>query len=89
MNIKDGLVLRNIGGRQLVVSSGQNDCSFHEMITLTGIGAFIWNKLSENCNEAEIINAVAIEYDVDPERARVDVSRFLKKLKTAGMLDES
>jgi PqqD family protein of HPr-rel-A system len=54
---------------------------------LAEVAARIWALVQEGTTVAEIEARVGEEYDVDPERARSDVQRFLADLRGRGLLD--
>lgn len=87
MKISDGFALREIGGYFIAVPFGKKSVSFKAMITLNESGAFLWNQLEKGKTENELLNAVIEEYDVDSDTANIDISRFISKLKIAGVLE--
>ena len=58
------------------------------MITLNGTGAFIWNQLQDDTDEAAIVKAMMAEYDVDEARAAQAVATFVQNLRNHGFLAE-
>ena len=54
MKIKEGYILDEIGDQKVAISlkCGEND--FSEMIKLNEIGAFLWEKLSEEIEEEKL-----------------------------------
>lgn len=53
---------------------------------LAGVGAFIWQKLEEPTDFANLTQAVLDEFDVESERCSADVAAFLEKLASLGLL---
>ena len=76
MKIKKGFVLRVVGGESVVVPVGEMSKQFHGMINLNSTGAFLWNFFCEDHTVEEGIDALLNEYDVERERAQIDVERF-------------
>ena len=64
MKIKEGYILDEIGDQKVAISlkCGEND--FSEMIKLNEIGAFLWEKLSEEIEEEKLVEAVTEAYDI-------------------------
>ena len=87
MKIKKGFVLRVVGGESVVVPVGEMSKKFHGMINLNATGAFLWKFFSENHTQEEGVDALCAEYDVDRERANVDVEKFISILQQNDFLD--
>ena len=88
MKIKDGFILRSIAGSNVVVPVGDHAADLNGMITLNDTGAFIWRQLTEETDEAQIVNAILENYEVDEARAAGCVAAFLEKLKEVGCLED-
>lgn len=88
MKIKDGYVLRQVAGNSIVIAIGEEAINFNGIITINGAGAFLWNKLSEGADEAQLLSAMLGEYDIDEETAKKDIAEFLQKLKDANLICE-
>lgn len=87
MKLKDGFVLRQVGGTYVVVAVGLQTLDFKGMIRLNETGAFLWEKLSgAECSEADLVAAMTAEYDVDEATAAADVATFVNSLKEASLL---
>ena len=86
MKIKDGFILREVAGNKIVVPVGKNSIDFNGMINLNDTAAFIWEQLQEDKTEAELINAMMQQYEVDEQTAQKDRSAFVKKLKDNDLL---
>ena len=80
MKLKDGFLLRKIAGQTVVLPSG-GDLDLNTMITLNDTGAFLWEKLRQETDEAALVAALLAEYDVEEARAAAAVEAFLKKLE--------
>lgn len=80
MKLKEGFLLREIAGQTVVLPTG-GDLDINMMITLNGTGAFLWEHLQEETNEAALVSALLAEYDVDEATALSAVTAFLEKLR--------
>ncbi len=87
MRIKDGFMVREVSGETLVVPVGEQSIDFKSVIRLNETGAFLWNKLSEDATEDELVDAILNEYDVDRDTASDDIRRFVEKLEDAGIIE--
>lgn len=54
---------------------------------LTGVGAFIWDKLEVPTNFADLTQAVVDEFEVDPARCGDDLIKFLERLASLSLLE--
>ena len=80
MKLKEGFLLREIAGQTVVLPTG-GDLDINMMITLNGTGAFLWEHLQEETDEAALVSALLAEYDVDEATASAAVTAFVEKLK--------
>ncbi|MEG1432158.1 PqqD family protein [Eubacterium sp.] len=87
MKIKDGFLLRNIAGENIVVSIGNEVMDFQKMITLNDTGAFLWQQLAQGCTLTELMEALVEEYEVDRTTAARDVEAFISKMTQENLLD--
>lgn len=85
MKMKDGFLLRQVAGQTVVLPVG-GDLDLNMMITLNDTGAFLWEKLQEEIDEAGLVAALLGEYDVDEETALKCVRAFVAKLSENGFL---
>lgn len=88
MKIKDGFAKREIAGSHIVVPVGKTAREFNGMITLNESGAFFWDCFQKDITVDEAVRLVCNEYEVDADRARADIEKFLKLLSDNGILDE-
>jgi len=88
MKIKEGFLLREIAGTQVVVPIGERVIEFKGMMTLNDHGLFVWNLLQNDCTFDEILNSILDEYDVDAPTAKDDLEEFLAHVRKNGALDE-
>ena len=82
MKIKEGYILDEIGDQKVAISL---KCG--EMIKLNEIGAFLWEKLSEEIEEEKLVEAVTEAYDIDSATARKDIRSFTETLEKNGILE--
>ena len=87
MKIKNGFVVREVGGENVVVPVGEMSKVFHGMINLNETGAFLWKFFSEEHTLEEGVAALLNEYDVDEAVARGDVEKFVETIETHGFAE--
>lgn len=86
MIIKKELIKRQIAGDTILVPVGKTVLESNGLFMLNELGAFIWDMLPCAESEADICKAVLDQYDVPMERAQQDVSEFLEKLRSMGII---
>jgi len=86
MKIKEGYVLKEVAGNNIVVNVG-GSVDFNGMITLNETGALLWRTLEQNADEKTLVQALLEEYDIDEQTAQTDVKRFINKLKDAEIVE--
>lgn len=86
MIIKKELIKREIAGDTILVPVGKTVYDSNGLFVLNELGAFIWELLPRVESEAEICEAVLVEYEVSPEEAAGDVADFLKKLRQLNVI---
>ena len=86
IKIKEGYILREVAGSNIVVPVGKLD--FDGVITLNETGVMIWKILQKGADKEEIIKAITSEYDISTEIASKDFDAFLLKLRKANLIDE-
>ena len=79
MKIKDGFLLRQVAGQNVVLPVG-GDLDLNMMITLNESGAFLWERLQNETTQEALVQALLAEYDVDPQTAADCVAEFIQKL---------
>ena len=87
MKIKKGFVLRVVGGENVVVPVGEMSKKFHGMINLNETGAFMWKFFSDDHTIDEGVSALCGEYEVEEDRARADIQKFIDTLSENGFLE--
>lgn len=87
MKIKDGFAKREIAGSQIVVPVGEQAQKFNGMITLNGPAGFFWDCFQKDISIDEAVKLVCNEYEVDEERAKVDIEKFVDMLIENDLLD--
>ena len=88
MKIDKHYILREIAGDYVIIPAGKTALEFNGLITVNEQGAFLWQKLSEDITEEELVDAMLQEYEVDLQTAQTDVAEFVAVLRQRGILTE-
>lgn len=88
MKIKEGFILRDVGGKTFVVAVGELSKKFKGMITLNETGKMIWKELENGATEEAIVEKILETYDCDDRKlVEDDVHAFVEKLEKDGVLE--
>ena len=87
MKIKEGFLLRNVAGSNVVVPVGEATLDFNGMMSLNDTGAFLFQKLMKGIDKDQLIEALMAEYDVDKEVAEKDVEEFIVKVEREDLFE--
>lgn len=87
MKIKEGYLLRQVAGSNIIVAVGDEAVNFDGIKTLNETGAFLWKQLEVETNEENVVKALMDEYEVDEETAKADVSEFVNLLINNGLIE--
>ena len=87
MKIKDGFVIRQVGGEYVVVPVGERSKEFHGMINMNETGAFLWKFFTTEHTIEEGVDVLCAEYNVDRAVAETDVNRFADILQRNGFTE--
>ena len=87
MKIKEGFILKEVVGTYIVVAVNDAVKKFNGVINLNETGAFLWSVLEKGATEEELVSALLQEYEVDEERAKLDVNKFVNNLKEANLVE--
>lgn len=79
-------IKRDIAGEVLLVPTGATAQEFNGMITLQGIGDFIWEHIEDAKSFDDLLDMILEEYDVDRKTASGDALAFIMQLLRAGMV---
>lgn len=86
MKIKDGFIIRKIGGKNVVVAVGKRSLEFNGIIRLNETGKFLWEQLKNDITEEQLTAALLDEFEIDDVSAKNDVAAFIAKLREADLL---
>ncbi len=88
MKIRNGFVIREVGGKKYAVATGDSAQHFKGMLTLNDMGVTIFGLLKNKTTEEEIVDKILAEYEVDRATVEKDVNDFIAKLKEIDVLED-
>lgn len=89
MELKQGLKLRKMGSRYMIVDSQGEVTDLAVIYTLNEVAAHIWQKASEGeFTEKDLVDWLCQKYEVEREQATEDVKALLDQWKEYGLTNE-
>ena len=85
MKIKEGFLLRQVAGQNVVLPAGDT-LDLNVMITLNETGAFLWERMQTETSRDVLVAPLLGECDVAEGLAVDCVAAFVKKLDENGFL---
>lgn len=83
----ESVVARVVGGETLIVPVRAKVGDLASIYSFNGTGTLIWKLLASPRSVAELAEAVAQEYEVDPAQAENDVTDFVNEMKAVGLVE--
>ena len=65
---------------------GYEKKKFNGILNVSKVGKFILELMENDISKDEIVKAMTDKYDVDSERAREGLEKFLKEIEPAGII---
>ena len=88
MKIKNGFVLREMCGENIVTAEGMENINFNKLISLNSTAAFLWKNLEgKEFTEKEMAQLLIDEYGIDMELAMKDSTNLCNVWKDAGIAE--
>ena len=84
--LKDGFIIREIGGNTMAVPVGAKTSEIHGMIALSESGALLWKELEKGADITALANVLTDNYEIDSATALEDAEKFVDGLKEQGAL---
>ena len=89
MKIKEGFVLRQVCGENVIVGEGLNAINFGKMLALNETAAWLWQQavaMGEFTIET-LADKLCEEYDVTQDEARRDVAAIIDEWNSVGVIE--
>ena len=88
MKIKDGFVLREMCGENIVAAEGIENINFNKLISLNESAAYLWRELiGKEFTTEEMAELLIARYGIDKELAMTDSANLCEAWKKAGIAD--
>ena len=88
MKIKEGFILREMCGENIVAAEGLEHINFNKLISLNVTAAFLWNAVSgKEFTVEEMAQLLVDEYAIDMELALKDSEALCKAWIDAGIAE--
>lgn len=81
------VVARLVAGETLFVPVRAKVGDLASIYSFNGTGTLIWKLLASPQTVAELATAITQEYEVEPERAELDVTQFVDQMKAVGLVE--
>ena len=88
MKIKKGFVKRKIGGRFLVVTTGDLAKTNNIMIEMNETSSDIWDLIEKGMSDNEIAFELSDKYGISADKAKADTDKLITAMKNAGIFEE-
>jgi len=86
---KNQFATRMVGNEMVLVPVTSHVANMTELFTLNEVGSFIWERIDGIHTEAELVEAMIREFEVDRETAQTDLSEYLNELQQLMEKDKS
>ena len=89
MKIKNGFVLRQVCGENVIVGEGLDAINFGKMLALNETAAWLWQQaqaMGEFTIEA-LADKLCNEYEVTPDEARRDVAAIIDEWNAVNVVE--
>lgn len=81
MKRNSGFLMRQVAGRFVLAPVGDMVKTFSGMVTMNATGKFLWDILENDQTVDSLAQALVDNYEVDFEKAKEDVIKYLEPLK--------
>ena len=88
MKIKDGFVLREMCGENIVAAEGIENINFNKLISLNESAAYLWRELIGKEFTTEVMaELLIVRYGIDKELAMTDSANLCEAWINAGIAE--
>lgn len=88
MKRKDSYILRQVGGKYVIMPIGDKAFEFSGIININETGALLWETLAEDVSMQQLISAMTAEYNIDEQTAENDINEFISQLSAADLIEK-
>ena len=88
MKTKEGFVLREMCGENIITGEGLEHINFNKLISLNATAAFLWNAVAgKEFTAADMAQLLVDEYEIDMELALKDSEALCQAWIEAGIAE--
>jgi len=89
MKIKNGFVLREVCGENVIVGEGLGAVNFGKLLALNETAAWLWKQAQAmgDFNVEKLADQLCEEYDVTADQAKNDVATILQQWQEVGVVE--
>ena len=88
MKIKEGFILREMCGENIVAAEGLEHINFNKLISLNESAAYLWKELyGEEFSTEEMAELLIVRYGIDKELALKDSENLCQAWINAGIAE--
>lgn len=88
MKIKDGFIMKNVAGSNVVLPIGDRQDEIKGIITFNEVGADVFNMLDGTNSLEQIVDRISREYEVPCETVEADVNKLVEKMRAQGLIED-
>ncbi|MCH5170875.1 MAG: PqqD family protein [Oscillospiraceae bacterium] len=88
MKIKDGYILKNVAGENIVIATGEARLSFNGIITFNEVGAEVFTRLDGTRSIKQIVDEIALLYNAPKDVIEKDINKLIEKMRNHGLIEE-
>ena len=88
MKIKDGFVLRQMCGENIVAGEGLQHINFNKLLSLNESAAYLWKELvGKEFTQEEMAELLIVRYGIDKQLAMTDSGNLMDAWAKAGVAE--
>lgn len=89
MKIKNGFVLREVCGEQVIVGEGLDAINFGKLLSLNETAAWLWKeaKAMDDFSVDTLAAKLCEEYEVSSAEAKADVAEMIAEWQSVGVVE--
>ena len=89
MKIKNGFVLRQVCGENVIVGEGLGAVNFGKLLALNETAAWLWKQAQElgDFDVEKLAERLCEEYDVTAEQAQNDIAAIVAEWQNVGVVE--
>ena len=88
MKIKDGFILRQMCGENIVAAEGLQNINFNKLLSLNESAAYLWKELvGKEFTQEEMAELLISRYGIDKKLAMTDSANLMKSWVEVGVAE--